>query len=61
MARSHSIYVLFWKATGEPVGAFTVKHEMNTVRDRVGRQHTYYLAFRDNQPDVAPKLVEDEA
>lgn len=52
MARSHSIYILRNMASGNVIGAFTVKHEMETARDRHERNigPTTCLQYRDNVP-----------
>lgn len=50
MARSTYIYVLVDEDNGETIGAFTVKHEMETVRARISHK-TYYVRYRDGQLD----------
>lgn len=50
MARSSYIYQLVEDASGETVGAFTVKHEMETVRKR-HPVATYVVRYRDGQVD----------
>jgi hypothetical protein len=49
MARSSYIYLLLDIASGEAVGAFTVKHEMQAARDRHPTP-THCWRYRDNQP-----------
>jgi hypothetical protein len=50
MARSTYIYQLVDSALGETVGAFTVKHEMETVRQRY-QGPTYVVRYRDGVMD----------
>ena len=58
MARSHYIYVLVDSGSGETIGAFTVKHEMQTVRDK-HPSPTHCWRYRDNHPYTDETLVED--
>lgn len=48
MARSSYIYLLREEDTDYIVGAFTVKHEMETYRDKYAPRPTYWQRFRDN-------------
>lgn len=48
MARSSYIYVIINNATGDFMGAFTVKHEMQTARGKIA-SITHVLRFRDGQ------------
>lgn len=57
MARSSYIYILVDRRSGESIGGFTVKHEMETARKRLGKP-TYYMRYRDNQPDVPPDIFD---
>jgi hypothetical protein len=58
MARSSYIYVLWKFGTPDRIlGMFTVKHEMETYRQRLTGT-TYVERFRDGQPDVTPTLLD---
>jgi hypothetical protein len=49
MARSHSIYILVDTGSGETIGCFTVKHEMQTARDKHPKR-SHCWRYRDNDP-----------
>jgi acyl carrier protein len=62
MARSTYIYQLVDSALGETVGAFTVKHEMEAVRQRY-QGPTYVVRYRDGVMDsgrFVDELQEDD-
>ena len=51
MARSTYIYVLHEVYNHQPIGAFTVKHEMLTYREKHPGP-TYWLRYRDGHPEI---------
>jgi hypothetical protein len=59
LARSSYIYLLIDTASGEAVGAFTVKHEMQTAWDRHGKP-AHCWRYRDNRPYAPVTEVEQK-
>jgi hypothetical protein len=59
MARSQYIYLLVDTASGEAVGAFTVKHELVAARARHDRP-THAWRYRDNQPGTPVVDITEE-
>lgn len=57
MARSSYIYVVRDQVTWALIAAFTVKHEMETFRERHPNK-TFYMRFRDNQPGEPVEVKE---